>query len=156
MATSEGIIHRMTGQNGKLYLYEDRIVIERKGYIANSIFGAASDKIIPLDSVASVQFKKPGFFVGYLQFGIYGAVEAKSNVFNANEDENTVTFSSKKTELAISIKNYIENAISQRSKSSSVRSESIADEILKFKQLADSGVITQEEFEAKKKQLLGI
>ena len=30
-----------------------------------------------------------------------------------------------------------------------------ADEILKFKQLLDNGVITQEEFEAKKKQLLG-
>lgn len=156
MATSEGIIHRMTGQNGKLYLYEDRIVIERKGYMANSIFGAASDKVIPLDSIVSVQFKKPGFFIGYLQFGIHGAVEAKSNVFSANEDENTVTFSSKKTELAISIKSYIEKAISQRSKLSSVKTGSAADEILKFKQLADSGVISQEEFESKKKQLLGI
>lgn len=33
---------------------------------------------------------------------------------------------------------------------------SVADEILKFKQLLDMGVITQEEFDAKKKQLLGI
>jgi hypothetical protein len=31
---------------------------------------------------------------------------------------------------------------------------STADEILKFKQLFDIGAITQEEFEAKKKQLL--
>ena len=31
-----------------------------------------------------------------------------------------------------------------------------ADEIMKFKQLLDSGAITQEEFEAKKKQLLGL
>lgn len=31
-----------------------------------------------------------------------------------------------------------------------------ADELLKFKSLLDSGVITQEEFEAKKKQLLGL
>ena len=31
-----------------------------------------------------------------------------------------------------------------------------ADELLKFKKLADMGVITQEEFEAKKKQLLGL
>lgn len=30
-----------------------------------------------------------------------------------------------------------------------------ADEILKFKQLLDAGVITQEEFEQKKKELLG-
>lgn len=33
---------------------------------------------------------------------------------------------------------------------------SAADEIGKFKQLLDSGAITQEEFDAKKKQLLGI
>lgn len=39
---------------------------------------------------------------------------------------------------------------------SSVDSMSIADEIRKFKELADEGIITQEEFEAKKKQLLGI
>lgn len=33
---------------------------------------------------------------------------------------------------------------------------SSADEIMKFKNLYDSGIITQEEFEAKKKQLLGV
>lgn len=33
---------------------------------------------------------------------------------------------------------------------------SSADELKKFKELLDSGVITQEEFDAKKKQLLGI
>lgn len=33
---------------------------------------------------------------------------------------------------------------------------SSADEIKKFKELLDSGIITQEEFDAKKKQLLGI
>lgn len=31
-----------------------------------------------------------------------------------------------------------------------------ADEIRKFKKLADDGIITKEEFEAKKKQLLGL
>ena len=38
----------------------------------------------------------------------------------------------------------------------STKSVSAADEILKFKQLLDAGIITQEEFDAKKKQLLGI
>ena len=33
---------------------------------------------------------------------------------------------------------------------------SAADEILKFKELLDMGVLTQEEFDAKKKQLLGL
>lgn len=34
--------------------------------------------------------------------------------------------------------------------------ESSADEIMKFKELLDSGVITQEEFDAKKKEILGV
>ncbi len=33
---------------------------------------------------------------------------------------------------------------------------SAADEILKYKQLMDQGIITEEEFEAKKKQLLAL
>ncbi len=35
-----------------------------------------------------------------------------------------------------------------------VQSASSADELKKFKELLDSGIITQEEFDAKKKQLL--
>ena len=34
--------------------------------------------------------------------------------------------------------------------------QSNADELKKFKELLDSGIITQEEFDAKKKQLLGL
>ena len=34
--------------------------------------------------------------------------------------------------------------------------QSNADELKKYKELLDSGVITQEEFDAKKKQLLGL
>ena len=33
---------------------------------------------------------------------------------------------------------------------------SAADEIKKFKELLDAGIISQEEFDAKKKQLLGL
>ena len=35
-------------------------------------------------------------------------------------------------------------------------SVSAADEIVKFKKLLDDGIISQEEFDAKKKQLLGL
>ena len=37
-----------------------------------------------------------------------------------------------------------------------VKAPSAADEILKFKKLADEGIITSEEFEAKKRQLLNL
>jgi len=46
--------------------------------------------------------------------------------------------------------------ISNSSPQASAPAVSSADEIMKFKQLLDAGVISQEEFDAKKKQLLGL
>ena len=37
-----------------------------------------------------------------------------------------------------------------------IQSDSVADEIIKFKSLLDQGIITQEEFDKKKKELLGL
>ena len=48
---------------------------------------------------------------------------------------------------------YVDNSASNQPETKLVFSA--ADEILKFKQLLDAGIITQEEFDAKKKQLLG-
>lgn len=60
------------------------------------------------------------------------------------------------------IHNVISNIISNRQNKQTVTttikevSQSNADELKKFKELLDSGIISQEEFEAKKKQLLGL
>lgn len=48
------------------------------------------------------------------------------------------------------------NAANTTTTTNVYQAQSAADEILKFKQLLDSGIITQEEFDAKKKQLLGL
>ena len=44
----------------------------------------------------------------------------------------------------------------KQTEGNSVASAGGADELKKYKDLLDSGVITQEEFDAKKKQLLGL
>ncbi|MBQ2940785.1 MAG: SHOCT domain-containing protein [Clostridia bacterium] len=49
-----------------------------------------------------------------------------------------------------------EDAKKQIVSSPVAESTSNADELKKYKELLDSGVITQEEFDAKKKQLLGL
>lgn len=55
------------------------------------------------------------------------------------------------------IKEEITKLILSRSKTNNMEiSNSSADELKKFKELLDSGAITQEEFDAKKKQLLGL
>lgn len=61
-------------------------------------------------------------------------------------------------DLAIKIISLLDQitADNNASPAPSSSSSSTADEILKFKGLLDAGVITQEEFDAKKKQLLGL
>ena len=54
----------------------------------------------------------------------------------------------------IKIKAYNEENIISNKKTES--GSSTADELIKLKSLLDAGVITQEEFDAKKKQILGI
>ena len=48
------------------------------------------------------------------------------------------------------------NEYKEKGETSDSASNSSADEIAKFKKLLDDGTITQEEFDAKKKQLLGL
>ena len=63
-------------------------------------------------------------------------------------------FGEKKREAFLEIKEYIENYIHERSAGSATASN--LDEIRKLKELLDIGAITDEEFEAKKAQLLNI
>lgn len=59
-----------------------------------------------------------------------------------------------KKDISEAIKRIIYNLETSDNKSNSNNSISKADEILKFKKLLDEGIITQEEFEMKKKELL--
>lgn len=100
---------------------------------------------------------KPGtlWTNGYIQITVPGGLESKKGLFDATQDENTVIFSKKNNELVDQIKSKIEELIS-RQHTGYINQLSPADEIRKYKELLDDGLITQEEFEKKKKQLLGL
>ncbi len=121
-------------------------------------------KTIPVSSVISVQIKKPGLLGGYLYFQTIGGLDNSSmkSVTDYIKDENAIVLPTKKSyQLALEIKEYVErmqssaNGINQSSTNGANQSSS-ADELIKYKQLLDGGVITQQEFELKKKELLGL
>ena len=81
----------------------------------------------------------------------------QSNFFNENSFtfDTSVQSNEKMREVADYVRgrvNAIKNGATQKQESQI----SVADEIKKFKELLDMGAITQEEFDAKKKQLLGL
>ena len=60
-----------------------------------------------------------------------------------------------KYRIALRIKEYIEQ-YAQTDNQATRTSSSVADEMVKLKRLSDEGILAKEDFEAKKKQLLGI
>lgn len=149
----------LKGVNGQITVYEDRVIIERGGVLGFVSHGLAGAKTIPMDSIMSIQFKEGGIITnGYIQFGILGGREALGGLSNATKDENTVIITRATNNEARRIKDYIESVILNRSKNQSgvVHQISQAEELTKFKELLNMGVITQEEFDAKKKQILGL
>ena len=149
----------LKGVNGQLTIYENRVIIERRGALGFLTQGLAGAKTIPMDSIMSVQFKEGNTWTnGFIQFGIMGGKEAGGGVFSAVDDENTVMIKAAANDDARAIKDYIEDIILNRSKDKGtvVQQASPAEELKKFKELLDQGVISQEEFDAKKKQILGL
>ena len=148
------------GVGDTLYAYNDKIVISHKG-LSNAIqMGINGDKAVYYQNITAVQFKKTtNWTFGYIQFSIKGGNESIRGLLGARHDENTIKFIPQKNrdmnseaEKAVAFINSkihdIQNGVTQTGSS--------ADELIKFKTLLDMGAITQEEFDAKKKQLLGL
>ena len=146
--------------NGKYTIEVDSscIKITQKGFKNMLTKGLSGTKTYPFSSLTSIQFKEPGFTTGYLQFILMGSVENKRGVSGAVNDENTILFIKKELPLILELKEYIEFKINNKTTGSNIASSALteADEILKYKKLLDQGILTQEEFDAKKKQLLNL
>lgn len=160
-------VYHVVGSSGStLDVYEEKCVITTKASLTSWATGNSSDgeKTIYYVDCIGVQFKRcgTGLTIGYLQLETAsGLMNQKTNNF---WNENSFTFNKEEqNEQVAEIADYIKEKIDEikRQKSAPqattvVQQASAADELKKFKELLDMGVITQEEFDAKKKQLLGL
>lgn len=155
-------VYDIKGARGRnIKVYEDKVVITTKVTIGSVLTRNATDgeKTIYYSDVLGIQFKKANINIGYLQF------ETASSSMNNRSDnfwnENSFTFEEDLNPemdiVAQYVKKKIEEAKQQKNAPVVVASAvSPADELKKFKELLDMGIISQEEFDAKKKQLLGL
>ncbi len=141
------------GTNGQVELYTNKVRIIRKGFFALLAQGLKGEKEILISSISSIQFKKANAWAnGYIQFAFMGGKEAQGGVLQAYIDENTVMFKTKQQADFERIKDEIDKRMQTVSASSS--SLSAADEIAKLANLRDKGVLTDAEFQQRKRQLL--
>ena len=130
---------------------------KNKGILNLFVMGIKGDKTIHYSDLTAVQFKKAGWTSGHIQFSILGGRESVGGVMAASSDENTITFGNNMNKKAEEIVNYINQKIKEAKMSkTAIKELSAVDEIVKYKQLLDTGIITIEEFEKKKKELLGL
>ena len=149
-------IYSLHGVGGQLDLYENKVVIHRNGALATMSHGFTGDKEILIRNIMGVQLKLGSAMLnGFIQFTIPGGNESKRGIGAATQDENTVMFHKSENGVAQSIKEKIEQIQTNINKPQTVAAAtSPADEIRKLKTLLDDNIITQEEFDKKKTELL--
>jgi Short C-terminal domain/Domain of unknown function (DUF4429) len=151
-------IYTMKGVSELLEVFENKLTITPKGVLGFMTKGLKGTKTIPFASISGIQFKEAGaVFSGYIQFTIPGGNESKGGVFAAASDENTFMFAEKKNnQLAIQIKEYIESAVLKlRTPQEPASTTNISDELQKLAKLREQGILSDEEFQAAKKRVIG-
>lgn len=148
------MLYEFKSYDGQIELYENKIVIRRKGFARGARGAACGDKEIYLKSISGIQVKRPGMQAGYIQFIFSGSSESKkSSISKVARDENTVMFQGgeAKYQEALKLKMMIEQLTQQPSGGQAF---SEADELEKFKKLLDAGAITEDEYFSAKRKLL--
>ncbi|MBE7436037.1 MAG: SHOCT domain-containing protein [Anaerolineales bacterium] len=148
----------MKGVQGVLELYEDKVTITPKGLLGAINQGLKGTKTIPFSSITAIQFKKSGILSGYLQFTLPGGTESRGGVLDATKDENSFIFAGgKANEEAEKVKAYIEKQIQILRNPVTPKQEpaSLSSELEKLADLKNKGIISDEEFQAAKKRLIG-
>ena len=162
----DGVKYCIVNNTGKvLDVYENKVVFtstqSTSTLLTGLVFGNSvtqGEKTIYYKDATGVQYKPSTVLDGYIQVETAsGNMTSSSSQYSG---ENSIQFSGKqRNEEAEIIVAYIKSRIEEIKNapaSGVIQQLSPADELKKHKELLDMGVITQEEFDTKKKQLLGL
>ncbi|WP_044639699.1 SHOCT domain-containing protein [Risungbinella massiliensis] len=145
------------GINATIELTDDKVIIHRKGIMA-WINGLRGSKEIYLSSITAVQLKKASKVSdGYIEFVFSGGKEQKgSTIVKVAKHENSVIFRPWKQKEFEELKTAIDQRLANINRVSSAAPIMGEIEALeKLAKLRDQGILTEEEFNQKKKQILG-
>ena len=147
-----------------LKVYDDKVILYSVKDVKGMLNGVSryGEKVIMYVDCITIQYKKETMMTGGLiQFEVPGAMNdsrvlphLSENSFSWNTE---IKCCKQMPEIAEYIKSRIEHYKQAKNAPVSITNAvSPAEELKKFKELLDLGIITQEEFDAKKKQLLGL
>ncbi|MED4127715.1 SHOCT domain-containing protein [Shouchella miscanthi] len=153
---------KFAGYNGSLEITRDNVTILYNGFLHS---GGRGQKTIQIKEINSISLSKNTFVSGKFQLHYNGFQDRRNGILASAANELSITnineynrFLQAK-ELIERIKHYhnshhdFENSYNQYAEPAHTP-RSTADELREFKALLDEGIITDEEFEKKKAQLL--
>ena len=162
----EGVRYCMVNNLGRILdVYDNKVVYtstqSTSTMVTGLVFGTSvtqGEKTIYFKDAIGVQYKPSSLADGYIQVETAaGGMTSSSSQYGG---ENSIQFSGKeKNAEAEIIVAFIQKKIEEIKNAPAggvVQQLSPAEELKKFKELLDMGIITQEEFDAKKNQLLGL
>lgn len=153
----EAPVYSLKGVSVSLEVYQDKICIVHQALMGRlfptfklGFLDKKGGKTFPMQAITSIDFNKAGSFTaGFLQFSI-GEHDNKENKFTFVGSHNN--------EVVEEIKTYIEQRLIQSRTAAPAPSPagSIAGELAKLGELLQGGLLSQDEFAAAKKKLLGL
>lgn len=148
-----------------LFATKDAIYIVKKGYMTGHTFGNGVYRF-PYANIANVNVEYH-IMSGYLEIATSGMQSEFKDFWSSDKKldpakaPNCITITKKKMvpgfkQVADKILKMAAEVQSTNSNTSPSPKADYTDELIKLKDLVDTGVITQNEFNAKKKQILGL
>lgn len=152
-----GFLKEAIGVNGKIELFPHKIRI-KKGFTALKDAKTKSDKEILLNQISSIKFSNASKNkTGFIKFAFSGGDESKKGLFQASHEENVLNFNQQQQMAFKQIKEMIEaQMIIQHNPITDKKEKTNFYEIEKLAELREKGIISEKEFEAKKRQILGL
>ncbi|MFP7479457.1 SHOCT domain-containing protein [Terribacillus saccharophilus] len=140
---------------GSITITPTTVTIQHK----KGTYHGGKQKDIQIKSISGIELKEPGRLIaGHISILFSGGTEAGGRkAIDAAKNENSLMISKKYYKDFLECKRVIQEYMNAPSESKvAVAATSDADELAKWVALRDSGVITEEEFTVKKKEIIGI
>jgi hypothetical protein len=154
----EGALFVARAPGGYVALWPERIKIKHLGFIGLTKGIYKGDKEIPIDQITAIQWREPGGIVsGHIQFTIMGG---SSDSKAGSADENSMMFEGDTRADFATLKRLVEERMaSYRSARYAPQAPvpagpDLMDQIRKLGELHAAGILTDDEFNAKKAELL--
>lgn len=142
-----------------LSIYDDYLSIQPKGFLGFTREGLKGERKIFYKDITSVQFKASNkLFAGFIEFYFAGSNTHNQGggLISGTDNENRFYFYNKDLQTMIKINEFIEQKIRGTNNNSNSQQSDNISELKNLKLLLDEGLITQEDYDAKKKKILNL